>query len=110
MHPGLSVPFMRAKGLTEERLRASSMPFTILAPNSFMEVWIEAIVGLAVAEGRPVTLVGEGRRKHSVIAIADVAAFAVASVGHPAAINVTLPSAAHKLCPGAKWSPATSNS
>jgi len=81
------VPFMRAKGVTEEHLRASGMPFTILAPNFFMEVWIGAIVGLAVAEGRPVTLVGEGRRKHSMISMADVAAFAVASVGHPAAIN-----------------------
>jgi uncharacterized protein YbjT (DUF2867 family) len=85
--PESPVPFMRAKGLTEEHLRASGMPFTILAPNFFMEVWIGAIVGLAVAEGRPVTLVGEGRRKHSMISMADVAAFAVTSAGHPAAIN-----------------------
>jgi uncharacterized protein YbjT (DUF2867 family) len=81
------VPFMRAKSLTEEHLRASGMPFTILAPNFFMEVWIGAIVGLAVAQGRPVTLVGAGRRKHSMISMADVAAFALASVSHPAAIN-----------------------
>jgi uncharacterized protein YbjT (DUF2867 family) len=85
--PDSSVPFMRAKGVTEEHLRASGMPFTILAPNFFMEVWIGGLVGLAVAEGRPVTLVGEGRRKHSMISLQDVAAFAVASVGHPAAIN-----------------------
>jgi uncharacterized protein YbjT (DUF2867 family) len=85
--PDSPVPFMRAKGLTEEHLRASGMPFTILAPNFFMEVWIGAIVALAVAEGRPVTLVGEGRRKHSMVSIADVAAFAVASVSHPAARN-----------------------
>jgi uncharacterized protein YbjT (DUF2867 family) len=85
--PESPVPFMRAKGLTDEHLRASGMPFTILAPNFFMEVWIGAIVGLAVAEGRPVTLVGEGRRKHSMISMADVAAFAVTSAGHPAAIN-----------------------
>lgn len=85
--PDSPVPFMRAKALTEEHLRSSGMPFTILAPNFFMEVWIGAIVGQAVAQGRPVTLVGEGRRKHSMISMADVAAFAVASVGHPAACN-----------------------
>jgi uncharacterized protein YbjT (DUF2867 family) len=85
--PDSPVPFMRAKGLAEEYLRASGMPFTILAPNFFMEVWIGAIVGLAVAQGRPVTLVGEGRRKHSMISMADVAEFAVACVDHPAATN-----------------------
>jgi uncharacterized protein YbjT (DUF2867 family) len=85
--PDSPVAFMRAKGLAEEHLRASGMPFTILAPNLFMEVWIGAIVGLALAEGRPVTIVGEGRRKHSMVSMADVAAFAVAAIGHPAATN-----------------------
>jgi uncharacterized protein YbjT (DUF2867 family) len=68
-------------------LRASGMPFTILAPNFFMEVWIVAIVGLAVAEERAVTIVGARQRKHSMVSMSDVAAFAVASVGHPAATN-----------------------
>ncbi len=81
------VPFMRAKGLTEKHLRASGMPFTILAPDFFMEVWIGAIVDLALAEGRAVPLVGEGRRKHSPVSMLDVAAFAVAAIGHPAATN-----------------------
>jgi uncharacterized protein YbjT (DUF2867 family) len=85
--PDSPVPFMRAKGLTEKHLRASGMPFTILAPDFFMEVWIGAIVNLALAEGRPVTLVGEGRRKHSPVSMVDVAAFAVAAIGHPAASN-----------------------
>jgi len=85
--PDSPVPFMRAKGLTEEHLRGSGMPFTILAPNLFMEIWIGTIVGLAVADGRPVTLVGEGCRKHSMISMGDVARFAVACVGHPAATN-----------------------
>ena len=85
--PDSPVPLMRAKGLSEEHLRASGMPFTILAPNFFMEVWIGAIVGLAVAEERAVTIVGAGQRKHSMVSMLDVAAFAVASVGHPAATN-----------------------
>jgi uncharacterized protein YbjT (DUF2867 family) len=85
--PDSPVAFMRAKGLAEEHLRAAGMPFTILAPNFFMEVWIGAIVGRALAEERPVTIVGEGRRKHSMVSMADVAAFALAAVAHPAATN-----------------------
>ncbi len=85
------VPFMQAKGRTEQHLRASGMPFTILAPNLFMEVWIGSVVVLALAQGRPVTLVGEGRRKHSFVSMQDVAAFALAAVGHPAARNQYLP-------------------
>jgi uncharacterized protein YbjT (DUF2867 family) len=81
------VPFMRAKALAEAHLRASGMPFTILAPNFFMEIWVGAIVGLALAEGRPVTVVGGGGRKHSMVSMADVAAFAVAAIDHPAATN-----------------------
>jgi NADH dehydrogenase len=38
-------------------------------------------------QDRPVTLVGEGRRRHSFISNRDVAAFAVAAVDHPAARN-----------------------
>jgi len=89
--PESPVPFMRAKGLAEGHLWASGMPFSILAPNFFMEVWIGVIVGLALVEGRPVTIVGEGQRKHSMVSMADVAAFAVAAVGHPTATNRYLP-------------------
>ncbi len=89
--PDSPVPFLQAKGRTEEHLRASGIPFTILAPNLFMEVWIGGIVGLPLAEGRPLTLVGEGRRKHSFVSVEDVAAFAAAAVGHPAARNQYLP-------------------
>jgi uncharacterized protein YbjT (DUF2867 family) len=89
--PDSPVPFLQAKGQTEAHLRASGIPFTILAPNLFMEVWIGGIAGLPLAEGHPVTLVGEGRRKHSFVSVEDVAAFAAAAVGHPAARNQYLP-------------------
>jgi NADH dehydrogenase len=85
--PNSPVPFVRAKGQTESYLRESGVPFTILAPNIFMEVWMGMVIGLPLRAGRPVTLVGEGRRRHSFVAARDVAAFAVAAVGHPAALN-----------------------
>jgi NADH dehydrogenase len=81
------IPLPRAKAQTEAYLRDSGLPHTILAPNGIMDVMLPLIVGGPVRAGRPVTLVGEGRRRHSLVAARDVAAFAVASVGHPAALG-----------------------
>jgi NADH dehydrogenase len=89
-NPGSPVPFLAAKGRTEEYLRGSGVPFTILSPTAFMEVWTARLVGAPALAGQPVTLVGEGRRRHSFISAADVASFAVAAIGHPAATDARL--------------------
>ncbi len=81
-HP---VPFMQAKGQSEASLRESGMEYTILAPTPYVEVWPAVVVGMPALQGQPVTLVGEGRRRHSFISNREVAAFAVAAVDHPAA-------------------------
>jgi NADH dehydrogenase len=81
------VPLFAAKARAENHLRASGMQWTIIAPHVFMDVWFPMIVGSALAAGRPVPLVGGGKRRHSFIAVADVAAFAAASVDNPAAMN-----------------------
>jgi len=80
-------PFMQAKGQSEASLRESGMGYTILAPTAFMEVWPAMVVGLPALQGRTVTLVGEGSRRHSFVSNRNVAAFAVAAVDHPAALN-----------------------
>ena len=85
--PDHPVPFMRGKGQSEASLRESGMDYTILAPTPYMEVWVAVVVGMPVSQGRPVTLVGEGRRRHSFISDRDVAAFAVAAAENPAARN-----------------------
>jgi uncharacterized protein YbjT (DUF2867 family) len=84
------VPFMRGKALAERHLRESGVPFTILQPNIFLDVWAGMLVlGPVMARGQ-VTLLGEGVRRHSMIAADDVASFAVACVGNPAAHNRTM--------------------
>lgn len=75
--------FLRAKAETEKHLRDSGMAWTIIKPNLFMEVWVEMIAVGPLRAGRPVTLVGEGRRRHSFVSRSDVAAFTVAAVDHP---------------------------
>ena len=88
--PHSPVPIVRAKGLAEARLRDSGMGYTILALNGIMDVMLPVIVGGPARAGQPVTLVGAGRRRHSLVAAADAAAFAVAAIGHPAAMNQRL--------------------
>jgi NADH dehydrogenase len=85
--PNSPVPFVQAKAKTEDYLRAGKIPFTIVAPNAFMETWIALPVGIPAVTGQNVTIVGEGKRKHSFISLNDVAKFMVASVNNPKAIN-----------------------
>lgn len=84
------IPFLAGKGQAERALQASGMPYTILAPNAFMDTWIFMLVGLPVMNGQPVLVVGSGARKHSFIAMADVAAFVQACVDNPQAFNQKL--------------------
>lgn len=88
--PNSPSPFLAAKGKTEERLRAGAMPYTILEPNIYMEVWGPMVVEQALAQHRPVVLVAGGERHHSWVSRDDVAAFAVAAIGNPAARQQTI--------------------
>ena len=71
--PNHPVPFIAAKGKVEQRLRASGMTYTILAPDIFTDIWIMAVIGGPALQGAPVWLVGGGRDRHSFVAAADVA-------------------------------------
>jgi uncharacterized protein YbjT (DUF2867 family) len=84
------IEFLRAKGETERRLRDSEMVETVLQPNIYMDIWVPAVVGGPALSGQPVTLVGEGRRRHSFIARSDVALYAVAALSHEEAEGQTL--------------------
>ncbi len=83
-------PFLAAKGATEERLRHSGMAWTILQPNVFMDILIPAVVGYPALAKQPITLVGEGLRRHSFVARRDVAAYAVAALARQDAARRTL--------------------
>lgn len=84
-------PFMAAKAASEACLRSAGMSWTILAPNAFMDVWLAAVVAGPVLSGREVVYVGRGARRHSFVHSRDVAAFALAALDHPKAINRYLP-------------------
>lgn len=62
------MPFLRAKGLTSKLLRESGMPYTVLLPDYFMDVWIPLVVLARVESGQPVLIVDGGRRRHYCVA------------------------------------------
>ena len=88
--PESPLPFLRAKAETEQHLRASGMDWTILQPNLFMDTWVPAVVSGPALAGEPVTIVGDGRRRHSFVAARDVAAYAVAALDHAQAVGRVL--------------------
>jgi NADH dehydrogenase len=84
------VPLFRAKAAAEQRLRNGSMVHTVLQANVFMDVWFPMLIEQPIRSARPITLVGESRRRHSFVTEQDVAAFAIAAVRNPAARNTTI--------------------
>ncbi len=84
------MPLLRAKGETEQRLRDSGMTWTILQPNLYLDKLPMAVVAGPALAGQPVTLVGEGRRLHSMVAMDDVASYAIAALQHRQAEGETL--------------------
>jgi NADH dehydrogenase len=78
--PSHPMPLLAAKGEAEQRLRASGMDWTILQPDFYMDRLLVAVVGGPALAGETVTLVGEGRREHSLVAMRDVAEYAVAAL------------------------------
>jgi uncharacterized protein YbjT (DUF2867 family) len=85
------IPFLRAKAVTERRLRESGSPFTVLRPNLFMESWLGSFVVAPIRAGRTVSIVGGGSRLHTFVALDDVARFATAVIGNPPALARTIP-------------------
>jgi uncharacterized protein YbjT (DUF2867 family) len=85
----MDFPLQNAKREVEQHLKASGLVYTILDPSFFMEVWLSPAVGFDAA-GAKAAIYGQGHNPISWISLEDVARFAVASLGNPAAKNATL--------------------
>ena len=85
--PDSPVAFVSYKGRTEQAIAKSGMTYTILAPHIFMEVWFGMVIGAALQNRQPVTLVGRGDQRHSFVSMDDVVAVALACIDNPAAYN-----------------------
>lgn len=85
----VSTPLQDAKRAVEYALRGSGLTYTILQPTLFDEVWLSPAVGFDFPNHKA-SLYGSGENPISWISFLDVAQFAAACLGSPAAGNVTL--------------------
>lgn len=79
-------PLQDAKREVEKAIQDSGVPYTILRPSFFMEVWLGPHLGFDAENGRA-TIYGQGIRQISWISVRDVAAFAVAVLDNAKAEN-----------------------
>lgn len=82
-------PLVRAKRAVERHLQKSGLPYAILRPSYFMEVWLGPALGFDLAKAR-VRIFGSGERPVSWVSLPDVATFAVQALDNPAAHSAVL--------------------
>jgi uncharacterized protein YbjT (DUF2867 family) len=87
--PQSPVDSFRYKAEIEDEIRASAVPWTILRPTHFMEVWTDVLTR-EVPKGR-ITVPGRGRTPTRWVAIDDAARAVASVVGNPDALGMTLP-------------------
>ena len=71
------VDIFRVKWYIEDAIRRSGLPFVMLRPTAFMEVWIDELLAKGIREKGVATIFGDGNAVANYIAVEDVAEFAV---------------------------------
>ena len=93
------VDIFRLKHETEELIKQSGVPYVLLRPTLFMDMWVGTLLGDSIRDKGVVTLFGDGNRVANFIAVRDLAEFArkvlereeirntVVSVGGPSTMS-----------------------
>jgi uncharacterized protein YbjT (DUF2867 family) len=81
------VDIFRIKWFIEDAIRRSGMPFVMLRPTAFMDIWIDEILAKGIREKGVTTIFGDGTAVANYIAVDDVAEFAVKVVARPDIVN-----------------------
>ena len=82
-------PLQSAKRAVERWLTDSGMPYTILQPTCFMEVWLSPALGFDAANAKA-RIYGSGANRISWISYHDVARFAALCVDRTEVCNATM--------------------
>jgi uncharacterized protein YbjT (DUF2867 family) len=88
--PPTSIPFplQDAKRAAEEALRTSGIPYTLLQPAHFWEVWCSPALGFD-ARAHKARIYGDGTATMNWVSFLDVATAVVRSLGNPRAMRTT---------------------
>ena len=76
------VDIFRVKWYIEDAIRRSGVPFVMLRPTAFMDVWIDQLLAKDIREKGVATIFGTGNTIANYIAVDDVAQFAVRILEH----------------------------
>jgi uncharacterized protein YbjT (DUF2867 family) len=85
----LSFPLQDAKRGAEAGLTSSGVPFTVIRPPHFFEVWFSEALGCDL-KARQARVFAGGNGRMSWVSLGDVARIAIASLGNDRALNRTL--------------------
>ena len=81
------VDIFRVKWYIEDAIRRSGVPYVMLRPTAFMDIWIDELLAKGIREKGVATIFGDGTRVSNYIAVADVAEFAVKILARPEVVN-----------------------
>lgn len=75
--PDTLVDIFRIKWEVEEAIRQSGMPYVMLRPTAFMDIWVDELMAAGILKQDVTTIFGDGTGVANYIAVDDVAEFAV---------------------------------
>jgi uncharacterized protein YbjT (DUF2867 family) len=81
------VDIFRIKWYIEDAIRRSGVPYVMLRPTAFMDIWIDEILAKGIREKGVATIFGDGTTLTNYIAVDDVAEFAVKILARPEVVN-----------------------
>jgi NADH dehydrogenase len=81
------VDIFRIKWYIEDAIRRSGLPYVMLRPTAFMDIWIDHILAKGIREKGVATIFGDGNAVSNYIAVDDVATFAVNILARSDVVN-----------------------
>jgi NADH dehydrogenase len=75
------VDIFRVKWYIEDAIRRSGVPYVMVRPTAFMDIWIDEVIGADIRKKGVATIFGDGTGVANYIAIDDVADFIVKIAG-----------------------------
>jgi len=76
------VDYFRVKHRVDEVIKAGGIPWVLLKPAAFMDIWLD-VVGGGIAKNGTATVFGDGRKVSNYIAVDDVAEYLVRILERP---------------------------
>ena len=81
------VDIFRIKWYIEDAIRRSGVPYVVLRPTAFMDVWVDQIIADPIRKKGSATIFGPGTAQANYIAVDDVAEFVVKILAREEVVN-----------------------